>query len=102
MEEGLNLLKPGGRFAVITFESLTDRMVKHTFAKHVGTWRSLQQGGETWYGTLPAVEWVTRRAVVPTEAEMAANPRARSAKLRVVLRKERGFILKRKGLDEKE
>lgn len=88
LEEGLTLLKPEGRFAVITFESLTDRIVKHAFAEHVGKWRSLQQGGEEWCGTLPAAEWVTRHAVVPTEAEMEANPRARSAKLRVILRKE--------------
>jgi len=91
LEEGINLLKPKGRFAVITFESLTDRIVKHTFAAHVGKWRSLQQGGEEWIGILPAAEWVTRHAVVPTEAEMEANPRARSAKLRVILRKENEF-----------
>lgn len=88
LEAGINLLKPEGRFAVITFESLTDRVVKHTFAAHVGKWRSLQQGGEEWIGTLPAAEWVSRHAVVPTEAEMETNPRARSAKLRVILRKE--------------
>jgi len=88
LEGGLKLLKPGGRFAVITFESLTDRIVKHAFAAHVGVWRSLQQGGEAWSGTLPAAEWVTRHAGVPTEAELEVNPRARSAKLRVILRKE--------------
>ena len=88
LEAGINLLKPEGRFAVITFESLTDRVVKHTFAAHVGKWRSLQQGGEEWIGTLPAAEWAVRHAVLPTDEEMAINPRARSAKLRVILRKE--------------
>lgn len=88
LEAGLALLKPQGRFAVITFESLTDRIVKHTFAEHVGKWQSLQQGGEVWTGSLPAAEKVTRHAVVPTEAELKMNPRARSAKLRVILRKE--------------
>jgi 16S rRNA (cytosine1402-N4)-methyltransferase len=87
LEAGMAILKPQGRFAVITFESLTDRIVKHTFAEHVGKWRSLQQGGEEWLGTLPAAEWVTRHAAVPTEAELEMNPRARSAKLRVILRK---------------
>jgi len=91
LEEGINLLKPRGRFAVITFESLTDRVVKHTFAAHVGKWRSLQQGGEEWMGSLPAAEWVTRHAVLPTAEEMASNPRARSAKLRVILRKEQSI-----------
>ena len=88
LEAGISLLKPEGRFAVITFESLTDRVVKHTFAAHVGKWRSLQQGGEEWIGTLPVAEWAVRHAVLPTEAEMKINPRARSAKLRVILRKE--------------
>lgn len=92
LEAGLNLLKPQGRFAVITFESLTDRLVKHTFAAHVGKWRSLQQGGEEWIGALPAAEWVTRHAVVPTAEEMDANPRSRSAKLRVILRKEESIL----------
>lgn len=91
LEQGLNLLKPGGRFAVITFESLTDRVVKHTFAAHVGKWRSLQQGGEAWVGTLPAADWVTRHALTPTEAEREANPRARSARVRVILRKEQAI-----------
>jgi len=88
LEAGMTILKPQGRFAVITFESLTDRIVKHTFAEHVGKWQSLQQGGEAWIGTLPAAEWVTRHAGVATEAELEMNPRARSAKLRVILRKE--------------
>lgn len=88
LEAGMTVLKPQGRFAVITFESLTDRIVKHTFAEHVGKWQSLQQGGEAWSGILPAAEWVTRHAGVATEAELEMNPRARSAKLRVILRKE--------------
>jgi 16S rRNA (cytosine1402-N4)-methyltransferase len=92
LEDGINLLNLNGRFAVITFESLTDRVVKHTFAAHVGKWRSLQQGGEEWIGALPAAEWVTRHAVVPTAEEMDANPRARSAKLRVILRKEESIL----------
>jgi 16S rRNA (cytosine1402-N4)-methyltransferase len=92
LEDGINLLNLNGRFAVITFESLTDRVVKHTFAAHVGKWRSLQQGGEEWIGTLPEAEWVMRHALAPTEAEMEANPRSRSAKLRVILRKENSYL----------
>ena len=88
LEDGLALLRPGGRMAVITFESLTDRLVKQRFAAHVGRWRSLQQGGEAWEGELPAVAPVTRKAVTPGDEEIAGNPRARSAKLRVVARKE--------------
>ena len=83
---GLDLLKPGGRFAVITFESLTDRTVKRFFADHVGRMVSLQQGGERWEGCLPKVRLLTRHAVTATAEEIADNPRARSAKLRTIER----------------
>ena len=83
---GLQCLKPGGRMAVITFESLTDRMVKRFFAAHAGRMVSLQQGGERWEGELPRVKLVTRKAVAAAKEELAANPRSRSAKLRVAER----------------
>ncbi|MGN0846913.1 MAG: 16S rRNA (cytosine(1402)-N(4))-methyltransferase RsmH [Kiritimatiellia bacterium] len=83
---GLGLLKPGGRFAVITFESITDRIVKRFFAAHAGRMVSLQQGGERWEGELPRVRLVTHRAVTATEEEMRVNPRSRSAKLRTAER----------------
>ena len=60
-------LAPGGRMAVITFHSLEDRIVKHTL-------RALQSAGR--------VTIRTKRPIVPTEAEIDRNPRARSAKLR--------------------
>lgn len=81
---GLELLKSGGRFAVITFESLTDRVVKRFFQAHVGKMVSLQQGGERWEGELPRATAVTRKAIVAREEEIAENPRSRSAKLRVI------------------
>ena len=88
LEDGLTLLRPGGRMAVMTFESLTDRLVKQRFMAHVGLLRSLQQGGEKWFGELPAVVPVTRKAVTPGDEEIAVNPRARSAKLRAIVRKD--------------
>jgi 16S rRNA (cytosine1402-N4)-methyltransferase len=63
-------LRPGGRMAIISFHSLEDRVVKHTF-------RDLQQRGE-------GVTVRTRRPLVPTPEEIERNPRARSAKLRAV------------------
>ena len=84
LEGGMELLKSGGRFAVITFESLTDRVVKRFFAEHVGKEVSLQQGGSEWKGSLPRAVAVTRKAVTATEAEIDVNPRSRSAKLRVI------------------
>ena len=86
LDGGLALLKPGGRFAVITFESLSDRIVKRFFAAHVGKMRALQQGGEMWEGELPKARAVTKKAVTAGAAEVDLNPRARSAKLRVIER----------------
>ena len=86
LDGAMAILKPGGRLAVITFESLSDRIVKRFLAAHVGKMRSLQQGGETWEGELPRAVAVTRRAVTAGDAEVAANTRARSAKLRAVER----------------
>ena len=86
LEGGLGILKEGGRFAVITFESLTDRVVKRFFAAHAGRMVSLQQGGERWEGILPRVRPVTRHAVVASDEETEINPRARSAKLRTIER----------------
>ena len=86
LEGGMKILKPGGRFAIITFESLTDRVVKRVFAAHVGRMQSLQQGGEEWVGETPRCRAVTRKAVVAGAAEAEENPRSRSAKLRVIER----------------
>jgi 16S rRNA (cytosine1402-N4)-methyltransferase len=66
-------LRPNGRMAVIAFHSLEDRIVKHTL-------RSLQATGDI------GLTIRTKRPVVPSEAEVERNPRARSAKLRVAER----------------
>jgi len=65
--------RTGGRLAIISFHSLEDRMVKHAF-------RALAQGDT------PVARVLTRRPIEAGEAEVAANPRARSAKLRVLER----------------
>ena len=82
LEGGLDLLRSGGRFAVITFESLTDRIVKRFFAGHIGRMVSLQQGGERWEGEVPRMKAVTGKVVVASKEEENLNPRSRSAKLR--------------------
>ena len=69
LERASGSLKRGGRLAVIAFHSLEDRVVKWTF-------RRLAAAG--------AVEVVTRRPVTPSDEETSANPRARSARLRIV------------------
>ena len=79
-------LKPGVKIAVVTFHSLEDRIVKRFF-----TARSVREANANRYApateTLsPRFDMLTRRAVAPDEAEVDANPRARSAKLRVAMR----------------
>jgi len=63
------VLRPGGRVAVISFHSLEDRIVKQAFRDN------------------PSYEPLTKRPILPSDREIAANPRARSAKLRVAQRR---------------
>jgi 16S rRNA (cytosine1402-N4)-methyltransferase len=75
------VLKPGGRLAVISFHSLEDRIVKNFLVergKSGGGSRHLPEVAQA----APSFELLTRRPIVADEAEVAANPRARSAKLR--------------------
>ncbi len=81
LEAAERVLKPGGRLAVVSFHSLEDRIVKNFLnerAKAGGGSRHLPEVSQA----APSFEILTRRPVVPTEAEISANPRARSAKLR--------------------
>lgn len=86
LDDGLRLLRPGGRMAVISFESICDRMVKRCFVAHAGRNIALQQGGEQWEGVLPAVIRITKGVLKPGYDEVSSNPRARTARLRVVER----------------
>ncbi len=79
-------LAPGGILAVVSFHSVEDRMVKRFLQERAG-----QTGGPSRHQPAqtpapPAFEIVTKKAVGPDAAELAANPRARSAKLRVARR----------------
>ena len=73
IRDAVDMLRPGGRIAVISFHSLEDRIVKHTF-------RALAER------PYPQVAVLTKKPQVPSDAECRANPRARSAKLRVAER----------------
>jgi len=74
------LLKPGGRLAVITYHSLEDRMVKN-FIRSGNMEGKLQKD---FYGNIQApLKAINNKPMVPTDDEVQANPRARSAKLRV-------------------
>lgn len=86
LEAALGMLAPGGRMAVISFHGKEDKVVKDRFVSHAGRWEALAGGGSEWQGEMPKVLLVNRKPVRPTDEEVRKNPRARSAKLRVVER----------------
>ncbi len=77
-------LAPRGRFAVITFHSLEDRIVKTYFAHRSAEWLDRPEWPEPRRNPDCIFKKITRKAVVASDAEQRANPRSRSAKLRVV------------------
>jgi 16S rRNA (cytosine1402-N4)-methyltransferase len=81
------ILAPGGRLAVIAFHSLEDRIVKTFLAARSRTTHGSRHLPET-AAPAPTFRLLTRRPVVAGDAEVAANPRARSARLRVAERTE--------------
>jgi 16S rRNA (cytosine1402-N4)-methyltransferase len=83
------LLAPLGRAAIISFHSLEDRRVKERFAALGGRCRCPPKLPVCGCGARAEFRRLTRKAVVATPAEIAANPRARSAKLRAVEKLER-------------
>jgi 16S rRNA (cytosine1402-N4)-methyltransferase len=82
VEEVVDLLEPGGRFAVISFHSLEDRIMKRELRRLSGQCQCQHRSGVCSCGARRAVELLTKRPVTPDEIEIEANPRARSAKLR--------------------
>lgn len=83
IETTIDLLQPEGRLVVISFHSLEDRIVKRTLRRLAGGCEcDLRRVPICSCGSRRAVEILTKRAIVPTEAEVSDNPRARSAKLR--------------------
>jgi 16S rRNA (cytosine1402-N4)-methyltransferase len=82
----LDVLAPGGRLAVIAFHSLEDRMVKRFIERESTSCLCPSEVPVCVCGHTPRLRKVTRRAVRPDAEEMATNPRARSAVLRVAER----------------
>ena len=80
----VDLLAPGGRFAVITFHSLEDRIVKQFFRDAAKDCVCPPEFLECRCDHRSTVTLITRKPIIPSEEEIQANPRSRSAKLRIV------------------
>lgn len=84
MEKLPELLAPGGRMSVITFHSLEDRIVKDAFNNRVNPCTCPPELPVCVCGKLADVRKITRKPIIASEHELEENPRARSAKLRVI------------------
>ncbi len=80
LEASIDILEPGGRLVVITFHSLEDAIVKIFFKKHARKGKVNKYGKDDREGIF---EIITKKPVTPSAEEVAHNPRARSAKVRV-------------------
>ena len=83
MEDAIGLLNPGGRLAIITFHSLEDRIVKNGMAAAAKGCTCPPSFPVCVCGKKPQVKVITRKPLLASDEELEANPRSRSAKLRV-------------------
>ncbi|ADE86112.1 S-adenosyl-methyltransferase MraW [Rhodobacter capsulatus SB 1003] len=83
LEAAERALKPGGKLAVVTFHSLEDRVVKRFFQARAGRAPGGSRYAPEAAPEAAAFDLVTRKGVGPDEIELAQNPRARSAILRI-------------------
>jgi len=77
-------LRPGGRFAVITFHSLEDRMVKQAFAGYARGCTCPPDFPVCVCGKKPRGKQISRKPILPSREELEQNNRSRSAKLRII------------------
>ena len=84
LRDFVSVLKSGGRFSVITFHSLEDRIVKQTFADLASGCTCPKDFPVCVCGKKPTVKVISRKPVLPTDTETTDNPRSKSAKLRII------------------
>ena len=84
IEDMAGLLAPGGRLCIITFHSLEDRIVKQTFHRLEHPCTCPPEFPVCVCGKKPTIRVITRKPILPSEEELEFNPRARSAKLRIL------------------
>lgn len=82
IEDGIKRLKPGGRYTVITFHSLEDRIVKNVFREQSDPC-TCPKNMPCVCGLKPTVRLISRKAIEAGREELEVNPRARSARLRI-------------------
>ena len=87
LEQALELLNVGGRISVITFQSLEDRLVKTMFHEKVSLADELPPGLPVIPPEMqPKFKLINKKPILPSQEELANNPRAHSAKLRIIER----------------
>jgi len=82
--EFCDVLNSGGRLAIITFHSLEDRIVKESFNKRLHPCTCPKEFPVCVCGKTPDIRKITGKPICPSDSEIKENPRARSAKLRVI------------------
>ena len=83
IKDAADVLKAGGRMGFITFHSLEDRLVKNTYAALAKGCTCPPEFPVCVCGGKPKIKIITRKPIVPGDAELTENPRCRSAKLRI-------------------
>ena len=83
IRDAVSLLNKGGRIAIITFHSLEDRIVKQAFASLAAGCTCPKNFPICVCGNKPKVRIITKKPILPSDAELEENPRSRSAKLRI-------------------
>ena len=83
IEAAVNMMNKGGRIVIITFHSLEDRIVKQTFASLASGCTCPKDFPVCVCGNKPKVKIITKKPILPSDAELAVNSRSKSAKLRV-------------------
>ncbi len=78
------MLNPGGRFSFISFHSLEDRIIKHTYLEYTEGCTCPPDFPVCVCGKKPQAKIITKKPILPSEKELEENPRSRSAKLRIL------------------